>query len=65
MVAHLAVVSDMRARHEVVVLADAGWRVGLRPVSGEAFAKDIVVANLKASAGLVWVRADILWWCSQ
>ena len=55
----------MRARHEVVVLADAGWRVGLRPVSGEAFAKDIVIANLKASAGLVWVRADILWWCSQ
>jgi len=65
MVAHLAVVSDMRARHEVVVLADASWCVGLCAVGGEAFAKDIVVANLEASAGLVRVRADILWWCSE
>ena len=65
MVAHLAVVSDMRARHEVVVLADSGWQVGLCAVGGEAFAKNIVVANLKASARLAWVRADILWWCSE
>ena len=59
-VAHDGVMADVAVGHEVVVVGDASWFLGLATMDGDSFAKDVPITDDQSRRFLVWIEVDVL-----